>query len=194
MPDREYNVEVETQFNREQLLEPIPDRLNQLLEAIRGYSGTIEDWYANLLSKIVLAVALECQELFETIEKRALSSSAWHARNLLELWIWIEYCSPSQANARRFHEDALRDLQGFAESLSKMHATAKVKNEFETAARKKLAEMALTELGITFLDSKYLRVGEAAKSLGLVDWYAPCNAHLSKFAHPTAGLVVGIMH
>ena len=30
--------------------------------------------------------------------------------------------------------------------------------------------------------------------IGLDNWYGPCNVFLSKYAHPTAGLVIGIMH
>jgi len=37
------------------------------------------------------------------------------------------------------------------------------------------------------------RVADAAKSIGLHDWFAANNSFLSKFAHPTA-LVLGIMH
>lgn len=84
-------------------------------------------------------------------------------------------------------------MQGLTESLSKMHATAGIKNEFEVSANQKAAKLA-AELGINSLDSKYLRIAEAAKSIGLDNWYAPCNAHLSKLAHPTAVLVIGFMH
>jgi hypothetical protein len=30
--------------------------------------------------------------------------------------------------------------------------------------------------------------------VGLGDWFVPTNSFLSKFAHPTAGLGLGIMH
>jgi hypothetical protein len=35
---------------------------------------------------------------------------AWLARNLVELRIWTEYCSISEANAQEFNDDAVRDL------------------------------------------------------------------------------------
>jgi len=85
-------------------------------------------------------------------------------------------------------------MQGLTESLSKLHLTAGIKNEFEASAQKKAAEIAVKELGVSSLDSKYLRVGEAAKGIGLDDWYVPCNAFLSKLAHPTALLVIGLLH
>jgi hypothetical protein len=34
----------------------------------------------------------------------------------------------------------------------------------------------------------------AAKSIGQQQWFSANNKLLSKFAHPTAGLVLGIMH
>jgi hypothetical protein len=193
MANQDYDVEVETKFNREKLSTAIPIRLRGLHEALRVRSSGIDQWYVDLLSKILLSVDRVCQDLLETTNRAALSAAAWNARNLLELWVWIRFCSTSPANARRFHEDALRDTQGLTESLSKMHATAGIKNEFEVSANQKAAKLA-AEIGIGSLDSKYLRVAEAAKSIGLDNWYPPCNAHLSKLAHPTAVLVVGLMH
>jgi hypothetical protein len=85
-------------------------------------------------------------------------------------------------------------MQGQAESLSKMHKAAGVRNQFEAEARKKVTEVALENLGINSLDSKYLRVGDAANDIGLDNWYGPCNTFVSKLAHPTAGIIIGIMH
>lgn len=52
-----------------------------------------------------------------------------------------------------------------------------------------------TLLGITELDAKFLNVSDAAKAVGLHEnWYAPLFKMLSKFAHPTAGLVIGLAH
>jgi hypothetical protein len=194
MESREYNIEVETQFSREKLAAAIPARLQELLETIYGRKCNVEEWYANLFTKITISVARICQDLLDTMEKQALPAAAWNARNLLELWVWIKYCSASRTNAWQFHGDALRDMQGLTESLSKMHKTAGVKNEFEAGARQKLTEVAMANLGVNSLDSNFLRVGDAAKAIGLDTWYGPCNVFLSKYAHPTAGLVIGIMH
>src|SRR6185437_16877757 len=35
---------------------------------------------------------------------------AWQTRNALELRVWTAYCTASDANAREFGEDGLRDL------------------------------------------------------------------------------------
>jgi hypothetical protein len=191
----DYNREQETEFSREKLGTAIPNRLRELLEVIQHRELHPEDWYAILVSNILASVARVCHDLLQTIEQKgALPAAAWNARNLLELWIWIEYCSASQEYARRFYEDALRDALGLTESLSKMCELTGTVNDFEDQARKTLARVALKEHGVESLDTNYEKVAAAAKKVGLHEWYGACNAHLSKFAHPTAVLVVGIMH
>jgi hypothetical protein len=86
---REYVVEVEIKFNREKLSEAIPGRLQELREAIESRKGSVEEWYVNLLTKILISVARVCQDLLDTMAKEALPAAAWNARNLLELWVWI---------------------------------------------------------------------------------------------------------
>jgi hypothetical protein len=194
MVNCDYNFDVEMKFSREKLSSEIPQHLQELRETIDRRKCYVEEWYANLLTKILISVTRICQDLVDTTEKPALPAAAWNARNLLELWIWIKYCSASRENAWRFHEDALRDMKGLTESLAKMQTTAGIRNEFETKARQKVSEVALANLGISSLDSKYLQVSVAAKAIGLDTWYGPCNGYLSKYAHPTAGLVIGIMH
>lgn len=190
----EYNREYETEFSREKLKTAIPNRLRELLEVIQQRDLPSDDWYAILVTNILASVARVCRDLLKTIEQEgALPAAAWNARNLLELWIWTEYCTVSRQNAKRFYEDALRDGLGLTESLSRMAKLTGTVNDFGDQARKKITETALKEHGIE-LDTNYEKVATAAKNVGLGEWYGACNAHLSKFAHPTAGLVVGIMH
>jgi hypothetical protein len=193
---KDYDVAWETQFNFDKLKTAIPNRLHELRDIITSCKskGTIEPWFADLVTKILLSVDRVCGDLLKTIEQEAVSRAAWNARNLLELWIWIKYCGASRENARRFQEDALRDMQGLTDALSKLHALSGIPNQFEASARKKIAEVARDKLGLNSLDGGYERVTDAAKSIGLHDWFSPTNSFLSKFAHPTAGLVLGIMH
>ena len=69
-------------------------------------------------------------------------------------------------------------------------------NDTAAAAVERLQQVASQELGLDEIDAKYLAVAEAAKadSVGLGDSFAPSHRWLSKFAHPTAGLVHGITH
>jgi hypothetical protein len=193
MPD-EYDVEREAEFNREKLQVAIPNRLQELFDIIANRKQTADSWYADLISKILLSVDRTCSDLLKTMEQKSVPAAAWNARNLLELWIWTKYCGASRDNARRFNEDALRDVQGLVDALSKMHELREVPNHFADSSREKIAEVARDKLGLDSLDGSYVRVADAAKSIGLHDWFSSYNSSLSKYAHPTAGLVVGIMH
>jgi hypothetical protein len=113
----EYNVAWETEFDRKQLGTTIPDRLNQLIAEF-SQSKRLEDWYRDLLVKVSLSVGRVCLDLLATTETKALPAAAWNARNLLEFWVWTKYCS-GRENARRFHEDAVRDMKGLASAHSK---------------------------------------------------------------------------
>ena len=191
----DYDIEKETEFNRDKLQTVIPNRLQQLLDIIASSKnqGSVEPWFADLVHKLLLSVDRVRYDLLTTIQQDAVSGAAWNARNLLELWIWLKYCAASRENARRFHSDALKDMQGLWDALSKMHKQQGIPNEFEASARVQF-ELAREEFGPDLLDGNYLRVGDAAKTVGLADQFGSTNKFLSKFAHPTAFLVVGIVH
>lgn len=193
---KEYDVDWETQFTREKLQTAIPNRLQELYDIITSCKskGTVEPWFADLVVKILLSVNTIRGDLLKTIDQDAVSGAAWNSQNLLELWVWLKYCGTSRENARRFHEDALRDMQGLTDALSKLHALQGIPNEFEATARVKLAETARDKFGMNSLVSDYTHVADAAKSVGLGDFFMSNNKLLSKFSHPTAGLVLGIMH
>src|SRR5208337_2235269 len=192
---KDYDVDAEIQFTREKLQTAIPNRLQELYDIITSCKRkrTMEPWFADLVAKILLSVNRVCGDLLKTIDQEAVSC-AWNSRNLLELWVWLKYCATPRENARRFHEDALRDMQGLTSALSKLHTLQGIPNEFEASARIKIAEAARDKLGLNSLDSDYTHVADAAKVVGLGDFFASNNRLLSKFAHPTAGLVLEIMH
>lgn len=192
---KDYDVDWETSFTREKLQTVIPNRLQELYDIITRCKsrGTAEPWFADLVVKILLSVNRVCGDLLKTIDQEAVSGAAWNSRNLLELWVWLKYCATSRDNARRFHEDALRDMQGLTDALCKLHALQGIPNEFEVSARIKIEEVR-DKLGLGSLDSGYTRVADAAEAVGLGDFFASSNKLLSKLAHPTAGLVLGIMH
>jgi hypothetical protein len=193
---KDYDVDWETRFTREKLQTAIPNRLQELYDIITSCKGkgTAEPWFADLVVKILLSVNRVCGDLLKTTDQETVSGAAWNSRNLLELWVWLKYCATSRENARRFHEDALRDMQGLTDTLSKLHVLQGIPNEFEASARMRISEAARDKLGLDSLDSDYTHVADAAKAVGLGDFFASNNRLLSKFAHPTAGLVLGIMH
>lgn len=194
MMPTEYDVERETEFARQQFRTTIPNKLNELLEKLDHSKGRVESWYADLVVKISLSIGRVCNDLLKTSEQDALPAAAWNARNLLELWVWTKYCSTSRNNAKRFHEDAVRDFMGLAAVHSRMCEVAGVYDALGAVGQDKLRKIAADQLGLATIDANYTRVSEAAKSLGMESLYAAHNQFLSKLAHPTAGLVVGIMH
>src|ERR1700730_8029192 len=142
--------------------------------------------------KVLASVARVCCDLFQTtFQKEALPAAAWNARNMLALWVWIGYCSASQENSKRIHEEALRDALGLPDPLSEMSKLSGTENEFGESARKKIVDVAREKLGTESLDANFERVAAAAKQVDMDKIFRPHNIQLSKFAHPTAFLVIG---
>ena len=97
-----------------------------------------------------------------------------------------KHCAASRENARRFHEDALRDILGLTDALSKLHALQGIPNEFEASARVKIAEVQ-DKLGLDSLDTHYTHVADAAKTVGLGDFFASNNRLLSSLSASDRG-------
>src|SRR5437870_9226684 len=68
MPDH-YDVERETEFNREKLQTAIPNRLQELIDIITSRKHTVDSWYADLITKILLSVDRICRDLLKTMEQ-----------------------------------------------------------------------------------------------------------------------------
>jgi len=144
-----------------------------------------------LASEIILNIGQLSQELLKSAQD-FLPHSAWNTRNLLELWIWPKYCCAARENAWRFHEDCLRDSQGLTNSYVKMCELIGHSREMESELRARLATVARAKLGLDSIDAEYKRVAEAARTVGLQEWFVAYNQFLSKFVHPTAFFVVGM--
>jgi hypothetical protein len=183
------------QMECQHLQTAVPKELAELSNFLSARKRDFEEWYVDLLSKLMNGVGRVCRDLVRVMEDHeALPAAAWNARNLAELWVWTRYCTASRENARRFHSDALRDLQGLVDSWAEMSKLVGIHYErMERTIRTKLDEVAQTKLGLESIDANYARVANAARETGLL-WYIPVNKFLSKFAHPTAGLIVGMMH
>ncbi len=100
---------------------------------------------------------------------------AWLARNLLELKIWVEYCSLSIINTLEFHEDAIRDLVDMDVKIGGL--------DKQTADELEAAKAFLCGKR---LSKKYKKVEDAAQDTNLKPFYDNYCKILSKFVHPTA--------
>ncbi len=192
-----YDIEKETAANRDILERRIPSRLNTIKQALIDIDKrhAYEPWRLALASDLVESIERNCEQLLETMGKERLPVVAWIARNLLELHVWVKYCGVSRENAWRFHEDALRDVKGLMDAHKKTCDAMAIEDDFSTLATQRIKE-ASEKLGLEDIDSNYLDVAAAAKAPGvdLGGLFGPLSRSLSKFAHPTAGLVHGISH
>jgi hypothetical protein len=194
----EYDIDIETAASRDMLEKRIPADMNKIklvlvdIDKRKAY----EPWRLALAVDLVDAIERNCAQLLETFDKDRLPAAAWLARNLLELLVWVKYCGVSRENAWRFHEDALRDAKGLMEAHAKSCAAMGIDNETATVAAERLRQVASQKLGLADIDARFFEVKDAAKAPGvdLGERFGPFQRSLSKFAHPTAGLVHGITH
>lgn len=180
----------------EYLRTELPSRLRAITELLlRGEFPSESAWCGTLILKLMQSVEHVGRDLLAATESpEALAAVAWNARNMVELRIWVRYCGSSEQNARRFYEDALRDMKGLVLSLSKMNKYIGRAYEQEQAAHEMIDQLAKTTLGLESIGAEFESVANAAKAVGLSEWYLPVNKYLSKLAHPTALLVIGIKH
>jgi hypothetical protein len=194
----EYDINKETAASRNMLEKRIPAKLNAIRLALIEIDKrqACEPWRLALTVDLVESIEHNCDQLLETMDNPRLPTVAWIARNLLELWVWVRYCGVSLENAWRFHEDALRDVRGLVEAHAKICKARGIVDETSAISAQRLQQVASERLGLKEIDSKFLAVVEASKAPGvdLGDQFTPLHRWLSKFAHPTAGLVHGITH
>ena len=195
---KEYDIGKETAANRSMLEKRIPAELNKIklafvdIDRRKGW----ESWRLTLAVDLVESIERNCAQLLETMDTDRLPATAWITRNLLELLVWVKYCGVSRENAWRFHEDALRDLKGLMDALVKSLRALGLADEVSEAAAVRVKQIASEKLGLEDIDAGFLAVSQAAKAPGVEmgDRFGPIHRQLSKFAHPTAGLVHGITH
>jgi len=173
----------------------------------------VERWRENLLHDFLAQVTFNVERMLlltkshrtardtatPNIAALNLPTLAYVVRNLLELNVWIRYCCASRDNARRFHEDFLRDMLGLQKAAKRLvNLVPYGANPTELKAEH-LAELDRIEImlqhgaltvGMSSLDEAYKKVVHAADELGWKEGFVGLNAILSKFAHPTAMAVL----
>jgi hypothetical protein len=174
-------------------------RIVESLGKANSANATIEPWQKQVVSSLVSEVAANCVRMrfllgqldatvhAEAATKLTFPMLAHVVRNLLELGVWIQFCCKSKRNAERFHGDRFRDGLGFSKAATQLLDAAR-KNARAADPLRAITTLkeAATKAGIPLVDDRYTQVADAAKELGLREFYAPVNKMLSKFAHPTA--------
>ena len=178
------------------LEENIPCRLNIIYKSLVDNRQGFEPWQLALTCDLAQSVEYNVVELSEACSKDRLPTATWLARNLLELWVWTKYCSVSRDYAWRFHEDALRDFKGLMDLHQKGCDLYGLENKVASTAAQRIKKLASDKLGLNDIDSKFFTVLSASNADGvnLKSQYETLNRTLSKYAHPTAGLIHGTMH
>jgi hypothetical protein len=147
-------------------------------------------WREQQTLQFLTYISLYASDLRPARENGRLDLTAQAMRNLTELCIWVEFCAVSEANAKRFHDDAARDMREMLEAVQGIYT------EFNKAPEAKLAGMidklkadAPTKLNIPDIDAEHTLVNNAAGILGKQFAHGKVYKAASKFAHPTALLL-----
>ena len=172
--------------------------LNARVLEVRADRSPDNGWWGHVIASLVAQNFAEfCSMEYEYGNRADSALLAWRDRNLLEVSVWGIYAGSSRANARRIYEDAGRDIDGVLDAFMKWKAaTRKTENEGRDplyAAKDELAENARLVGGIDSIEGKYKPVSEAADELRFGDYFKANYKLLSKFAHPTAMLMLGNM-
>jgi hypothetical protein len=74
--------------------------------------GSANDWWIQVFGGLccqTFSEYLALKRTYETKQHGDVALLAWRARNLLELWVWVIYCTKGRENARRLSQQALSD-------------------------------------------------------------------------------------
>ena len=174
------------------LNEIFPDQAKKLLGDIvllNQYEEHMDDWRERQLRHFLEITISSVFDLKRAYEERRISTLAWLARNLLELSVWIQYCNISEANAKQFWDDAVRDMFGWAKAIHELTAFQDGAPDAQLAARLDNLDTFAAKRGITPLADDFKRVSDASKEVGNDVLFSKANKLYSKFAHPTAWVV-----
>jgi hypothetical protein len=170
---------------------------NKRVEQLATNPGKGNEWWVQVLASLcekVFSEYLLLKHSYEEPKRDSVALLAWRARNLLELSVWSIYCSKSKANARRFYEDAGRDVFGLFSAFTKWGVATSQNAEWRdplAGAMQDLSRRARAE-GINSLDGPYKQVRKAAEECGLGEHFNLSYKMFSKFAHPTAMQILAV--
>jgi hypothetical protein len=168
--------------------------LNQKIYQLADNQNGHEAWQVQVLAALSaqnFSEYLALKKAYEE-ERSELSLLAWRARNLLEISVWSIYCAKAKENARIFYEDAGRDVLGVCKAFTQWgNATSQDSGWLEPIESAKLgiSQRAASD-GIESLEGSYKHVSKVADECGIGVHFKLAYKHLSKFAHPTAMLLM----
>jgi len=146
---------------------------------------------SSTIAKLANALRHTVSDLIATRDSHpSIPVVALLSRNILELRIWTEFCIKSEEDASTFHLDAIRDFDDMIKRVPSTDLTdypeaAGLFKQFADA-RAELEQI----LDPGELDESYQKVRKAAEDIGQLAVFDPVFKVLSKFAHPTAMLIM----
>ena len=106
-------------------------------------------------------------------EHRDISHVCWAARTLLELFVWADFCRADKENARRFYQDAMRDLNGtmvtFQQLLDVIDVTPEQRMMIDDTQEG--SEDLSVRGGLAPQNTKFTQVADAADKIGRGPWF-----------------------
>src|SRR4051794_25145560 len=141
-----------------------PDKANRLLAAIPSFNKEnkqMDEWREKQLCHLLELTISSVADFRRAYEEQNISKLAWSARNILELSVWIQYCNLSEANAKRFYDDALRDMYGWFRAIHELRTFQEGRRDAELVETLDTLETFATESGITPLGDDFKRVAAA---------------------------------
>ena len=187
-----FHLATSTDLSLQLLGEFYPERAQGLIAALKTANSThgrMNDWRETQLRHFVEILIGSAFDLERAHAEKKISSLAWLARNLLELSVWVQYCNLSPENAKQFHDDAVRDMFGWAQAFHDLCIHREGKEDAKLAAKLVDLDNYASARGIAPLADDFTRVSVAAKAVGCDILFAKSNKIYSKFAHPTAWVV-----
>ncbi len=168
----------------------LDQKIIQLADDQNGH----EPWQVQVIAALCFQNFSEYNALKKAYEETGSDESliAWRARNLLEISVWCIYCAKTKENVRIFYKDAGRDVLDTLKAYTEWgRATSQDSDWLDPLEKAKLdiSERASAE-GIESLKGAYTKIKKVAQECGLEPHFSLGYKHLSKFAHPTAMLIM----
>lgn len=171
------------------------EALNDKIKALAAHPAPHAPWYVRTFGALVGETFGEFSCLEKAYEERHFKEVpllAWRARNLLELSIWARYFSTSIENATRIYADAGRDARELFQRFADWGRQENYPEEWVDALERGRGDLVrrAADQGVDNLTDPFTRVEAAARECGLQEIFQLLNKLLSKFAHPTAMMIL----
>lgn len=174
------------------ILMEIPQHVTAMVAAFRSKNEAHKKlplWREFQILNFLKYLNLYGRDLVLSYKEQRVDAVAQATRNLLELCIWTEFCEMSEENAKRFSDDAARDMRDLMEAVQALYVSVNKEPEPKLAGMIGELKANAPSFDIKDIDAEYMLVNNAAGVVGRQLGHAKFYKAASKFAHPTALLL-----